>query len=116
VTAAPRTPPQLPDAQKTFIETGGRIGPHSFPAISRIQRGTLQVAAICSGSGTIEVKVGSFVSFTAVCGDGDPGQYNEVALGQGHENVAVSVATRTSGSWGLSVGWTKTIDPHDQRG
>ncbi|MFD6997781.1 hypothetical protein ACFWA5_16220 [Streptomyces mirabilis] len=66
---------------------------------------------ICSGSGTIDVKVGSLVSFTVVCADGDPGQVNELDMSHGHKNVAVSVTSKTSGSWGLSVGWTRTIDP-----
>lgn len=111
VTADSRIPPQLPDAQKTFIKTGGKTGPHSFPAIPQIQRGTLEVAVICSGSGTIEVNVGSLVSYTVVCANGDPGQFNEVGLRHSHKNVAVSVTSKKSGSWGLSVGWTKTIDP-----
>ena len=66
---------------------------------------------ICSGSGTIDVNVGSFVSYTVVCANGDPGQFNEVGLKHSHKNVAVSVTSKTSGSWGLSVGWTKTITP-----
>lgn len=111
VPAGPLFPPQLPDAQKTFIKTGGKTGSHSFPALAQIQRGTLEVAVICSGSGHIEVNVGSLVSYTVVCADGDPGQVDEVAMSHGHKNVAVSVTSKTSGSWGLSVGWTKTIDP-----
>ncbi|GAA3813055.1 hypothetical protein GCM10022403_053400 [Streptomyces coacervatus] len=82
-TPAPRTPPQLSDVQKTFITAGGKAGSYEFPAISEFQRGTLGVSA----------------------------QLNEMALSRGRKNVAVSVTTRTSGSWGLSVGWTKTIDP-----
>jgi hypothetical protein len=66
---------------------------------------------ICSGSGTVDVHVGSLVSYTVVCADDDPGQVDEVAMSHSHKNVAVSVTSRTSGSWGLSVGWTKTIDP-----
>jgi hypothetical protein len=54
VTVDPRFPPRLPDAQKTFITTGGKKGPHSFPVLPQIQRGTLEVAVICSGSGTID--------------------------------------------------------------
>lgn len=111
VTADPRTAPQLPDAQKKFIETGGKTGPRSFPEIPQIQQGTLEVAVICSGSGTIDVNVGSLVSYTVVCANGDPGQYNEVGLRHSHKNVAVSVTSKTSGAWGLSVGWTKTVDP-----
>jgi hypothetical protein len=108
--AASRTPPQLLDAQKTFIAAGGQTGPHAFPAISRIQQGTLEVAAICSGSGTIDVKIGSFIGYTVVCGNGGPGELNEAALSEGHENVAVSVAARTTGSWGLSVGWMRGVN------
>lgn len=66
---------------------------------------------ICSGSGTVHVKVGSVLGFTVVCADGDPGVYNEMALPHGRKNVAVSVTSRTTGSWGLSLGWTKTVDP-----
>jgi len=110
-TADPRIPPQLPDAQKKFIEVGGKTGPHSFPEIPQIQQGTLEVAVICSGSGTVDVNVGSFVSYTVVCANGDPGQFNEVGLKRSHKNVAVSVSAKTSGSWGLSVGWTKVVDP-----
>lgn len=62
---------------------------------------------ICSSSGTIDVNVGSIVSYTVVCAKGDPGQLNEVGLRHIHRNVAVSVTTKTSGIWGLSVGWTK---------
>ncbi|KUM96189.1 hypothetical protein AQI95_42720 [Streptomyces yokosukanensis] len=65
----------------------------------------------CSGSGTIDVNIGTLVSYTVVCADGKPGQYNEVGLRHSHKNVAVSVTAKTNGSWGLSVGWTKTIDP-----
>lgn len=79
--------------------------------LPQIQRGTLEVAVLCSGSGTIDVNVGSFASFTVVCADGDPGQVNEVATSRSYKNVAVSVTSKTTGSWGLSVGWTKTIDP-----
>jgi hypothetical protein len=79
--------------------------------IPQLQRGTLEVAVICSGSGTIDVNVGSFVSYTVVCANGNPEQFNEVGLKRSHKNVAVSVNSKTSGSWGLSVGWTKTIDP-----
>ncbi|MDX6363601.1 MAG: hypothetical protein QOC85_2611 [Streptomyces sp.] len=66
---------------------------------------------VCSGSGSVEVKVGSFVGYSVVCRDGDPGQYNEVALREGHKKVALSVTSRTTGSWGLSVGWTKAVGP-----
>ena len=111
---APDTPPQLLDAQKTFITAGGKTGSYEFPAISEIQRGTLEIAAICSGSGTIDVKVGSFIGFTVRCGNGDPGEFNEDVLSQGRKDVAVSVTSRTSGSWGLSVGWTKVVEPHER--
>lgn len=109
VTANPRTPPQLPEAEKTFIRAGGKTGPQTFPEIPQIGQGTLEVGVICSGSGTVDVNVGSIVSYTVVCGNGDPGQLNEVGLRHIHKNVAVSVTTKTSGSWGLSVGWTKSI-------
>lgn len=66
---------------------------------------------ICSGSGTIDVRVGSLVSYGVACADDDPGQLNEVAMSHSYKNIAVSVTSRTNGSWGLSVGWTKTIDP-----
>lgn len=106
-----RTPPQLPDAQRTFIKVGGKKGSSRFPTIPHIRRGTLEIGVICSGSGTIEVHVGSIVGFTNICGDSDPGQFNEVALKEIHNNVAVSVTSRTSASWGLSVGWTKETAP-----
>ncbi|GHE13968.1 hypothetical protein [Streptomyces alanosinicus] len=109
--ADPRIPPQLPDAQKTFIKAGGKTGPHSFSTIRQVQPGTLEVAVICSGSGTIDVNIGSLVSYTVICADGKPGQFNEVGLRRSHKNVAVSVDAKTKGSWGLSVGWAKTIDP-----
>lgn len=108
-TADPRTPPQLLQAEKAFIRAGGRTGPHAFPEIPQIQKGTLEVGVICSGSGTIDVNVGSIVSYTVVCANGDPGQLNEVGLRRIHTNVAVSVTTKTHGMWGLSVGWTKSI-------
>ena len=111
VNVDPRVPPQLPDAQKTFIKTGGKTGPHAFPEIPQVQRGTLEVGVICSGSGTIDVNIGSLVSYTVVCGNGHPGQFNEVGLRHSHRNVSVSVTTKTKGSWGLSVGWAKIIDP-----
>ncbi|MFD8004892.1 hypothetical protein [Streptomyces mirabilis] len=66
---------------------------------------------ICSGSGTIDVKVGSLVSYTVVCADDDPGQVNKLDMSHSRKNVAVSVTSKTSGSWGLSVGWTRTIAP-----
>jgi hypothetical protein len=93
------------------VAAGGQTGSHSFSLISRIRRGTLQVAVVCSGSGTVDVNVGSLVSYTAVCAQGDPGQYDEVGLSSGHENVAVSVTSRTSGTWALSVGWTDNVTP-----
>ncbi|MCX5056120.1 hypothetical protein OHB10_25785 [Streptomyces sp. NBC_01597] len=34
--------------------------------------------------------------------------------GRSHKNVAVSVTSRTSGSWALSVGWTKTRPAADE--
>ncbi|MGW2957802.1 hypothetical protein ACWDGI_04840 [Streptomyces sp. NPDC001220] len=110
-TGDPRVPPQLSDAQKTFVKTGGKTGPHSFPVIPEIRKGTLEVAVICSGSGTVDVKVGSLASSTSVCADGDPGQYNEVVLDRDYKNVVVSVTSRTAGAWGLSVGWTKVVNP-----
>ncbi|MFG2792177.1 hypothetical protein [Streptomyces sp. NPDC048419] len=109
--AGPRAAPQLSDARRTFIKTGGRTGSHSFSPISHIQRGTLEVAVVCSGSGVIDVNIGSLVSYTAVCAHGDPGQYDEVGLGRPHRNVAVSVTSKTSGSRALSVGWTKNVTP-----
>lgn len=106
-TGNPRIPPPLPGAGKTFIQVGGKRGPRTFSAIPYIGQGTLEVGVICSSSGTIDVNVGSIVSYTVVCAKGDPGQLNEVGLRHIHRNVAVSVTTKTSGIWGLSVGWTK---------
>ena len=105
----PRTPPQLPDAQRTFVEAGGETGAHSFPVISDIRRGTLQVSVVCSGSVTVEVKVGSMTGSSTVCADGGPGQYDEMVVDREYRNVSVSVTSRTTGSWGLSVGWTKVV-------
>ncbi|TQJ75358.1 hypothetical protein [Streptomyces sp. SLBN-31] len=110
-TADDHAPPQLTDAQKTFIKAVGKTGSRKFPAIPRIQRGTLEIGIICSGSGTVDVNVGSIVGYTVTCGNSDPGQFNEVGLKKIHDNVVVSVANKTDGSWGLAVGWTKHIDP-----
>ncbi|MFJ5270632.1 hypothetical protein [Streptomyces sp. NPDC088358] len=112
VTADPRIPPQLPDAQETFIRTGGKTGGYAFPEIPLVRRGTLEVGVICSGSGTIDVKVGSFMAQSVACSDSGPRQLDQLASGNSHKNVAVSVTSTATGSWGLSVGWTKTIDPH----
>ncbi|MFE7165890.1 hypothetical protein [Streptomyces sp. NPDC057616] len=109
--AEPQHAPELLDAQRTFVAAGGQTGSHSFSPISHIRRGTLEVAVVCSGSGTVDVNVGSLVSYTAVCAPGDPGQYDEVGLSRGHEDVAVSVTSKTSGSWALSVGWTENVTP-----
>ncbi|GGP31645.1 hypothetical protein GCM10018980_67530 [Streptomyces capoamus] len=106
-TGNPRTPPQLSAAEETFIRAGGEKAPRTFPEIPRIGQGTLEVGVICSGSGTVDVTVGSIVDYTVVCANGDPGQLNEVGLRRSRNNVTVSVTTRTSGIWGLSVGWTK---------
>ncbi|MFJ9347294.1 hypothetical protein [Streptomyces sp. NPDC101237] len=105
----PRTPPQLVDVQRTFVAAGGRTRPHVFPVIPDIRRGTLEVGVVCSGSGTVEVTVGSLVSSSTVCADGDPGQHDESVLYREYRNVSVSVTSRTTGSWGLSVGWTRSV-------
>jgi hypothetical protein len=110
----PLASPQLPDAQRTFVSSGAQAGSRRFSDIPRIEPGTLEVAVICSGSGTVDVNVGSFVSYTVECRNGDPGQYNEVALREGHKKVALSVTSRTTGSWGLSVGWAKAVRPDPQ--
>ncbi|MEU2619981.1 hypothetical protein ABZ642_17915 [Streptomyces sp. NPDC007157] len=110
-TGDPRIPPQLVDAQKKFVKSGGNTGSRSFPVIAEIRKGTLEVAVICSGTGTVDFKVGSVADFTTGCADGDPGQYDEVALDHDYRNVVVSVTSRTAGSWGLSVGWTKVVNP-----
>ncbi|MGW7420226.1 hypothetical protein ACWGJB_09200 [Streptomyces sp. NPDC054813] len=110
-TGDPRVPPQLADAQKTFVKTGGNTGPRSFPVIPEIRKGTLQFAVICSGSGTVDVKVGSLADSTTVCADGDPGVHNESVLDRDYRNVVVTVTSKTAGSWGLSVGWTKSTNP-----
>ncbi|MFJ6703091.1 MULTISPECIES: hypothetical protein [unclassified Streptomyces] len=108
-TGDPRNPPRLFDAQRTFVTAGGRTGPHVFPVIPDIRRGTLEVGVICSGSGTVEVKVGSLVSYSAVCADGDPGQNDESVLYRDYRNVSVTVTSRTPGPRGLSVGWTRSV-------
>lgn len=97
-----------------FIAVGGKTGSVSFPEIPRIRQGTLEVAVVCSGTGTIDVNVGSVAAFGVVCADGDPGQLNESELGRSHKDVAASVTSRTSGSWALSVGWTKTRPAADE--
>lgn len=105
-----RIPPELPDAKKTFVEGVGKRGSRSFPVISRIPSGALEVAVVCNGSGSVDVNVGSFVSYTVMCADGGPGELDEVGLSDSRRDVVVSVVSRTSGVWGISVGWSKDVE------
>jgi hypothetical protein len=110
VAVEPRIPPELPDAKKTFVEGVGKHGSRSFPVISRIPPGTLEVAVVCTGSGSVDVNVGSFVGYTVTCADGGPGELDEVGLSDSRRDVVVSVVSRTSGVWGISVGWSKDAE------
>ncbi|MFE4548606.1 hypothetical protein [Streptomyces sp. NPDC056785] len=106
------TAPQLLDVQRTFIRAGHRTGSWSFPEIPLIRPGALEIAVTCSGSGSLGVRIGSTTSLTVPCSDGDSTQLDTVASDRSRRNVTVSVASRTTGTWGLSVGWTEAVDRH----
>ncbi|MFD0327202.1 hypothetical protein ACFQZC_00845 [Streptacidiphilus monticola] len=100
--------PALWNAEKVFVRKAAQQGTQDLGYARGVAGGTWMTDAVCSGSGTVEVRLDPIVSFTLHCGVGTKPEYDESALGS-RGTVHITVISHTSGRWALSVGWTHVV-------